>query len=155
AIGDGGGPRDIRANGVALDDVAHRLTVITDGQAVGWVPGDEVPGSRHRTADQVVSAGENVDAVAAVAEGKGAGGVPADEVPLHHVIVRIEVDPVAAVSGERVAGAGARPTDLIGGPAREVHAGAIAEASRAGDVGADGVALHHVPLARDGDPFCR
>src|SRR5262249_14428203 len=124
-----------------------------DGHASAAIEGDAVPRAVDGPANRVVRRGDEHAGVA-VAQGGGAGDVGADQVALDHVAAGAcvgDLDAVGRVTADDVAGQGAGAADGVagGGAAGEallqLDAHAVAQRLLAGPVGADEVALDHVP----------
>ena len=150
-VAQGVGARDISA-----DEVAQHLVVIRtvlDRNAVAPVAGDNVAGAGHpddgrRPADDVIARApmEDAHAIAVISQGVRTGDIGANEVALHQVLTCPGFDRNAlTVARDDVAGAGHRPPDRVI-VRTDVHAtGGIAHSGRAGNIGADKVALHQIP----------
>src|SRR4029434_8135432 len=104
---------------VALDNVPRgRLSRgrAFDQDPVSAIAGDDIAGTYHRPADQVVLGAKDVDAVVDVSDCGCPGGVRSDEVPLDDVVRRGlfgDVDPPLRIPRDDVARTGRRPSDRV------------------------------------------
>ena len=161
AVAQGDGAGGVGADEVALDQVARRPRPM-EPTPCRAVCRDDVAGAAIRPADRVAARRRDQHAVDAVAQGRPVPGpsVGADEVALDQVARRAAAPmsrmPSADVAGDDVAGAGGRPADRV---ARRVLDRAarrcdVAQAGRAGGVGADESCPHHVARRAGAERSC-
>src|SRR5437764_994959 len=85
---------------------------------------------------------------ALVVQGRAAGGIGAEVVAGHRIAARAragELDAGGLIAGDQVESARRDTADEVAiGPGLEDHARLVAEGERAGVVGAEEVALHHI-----------
>jgi hypothetical protein len=138
---------DVGTNNVALDDMALRRDAEKHYSTIASVSRDQITWRRARSgcqaADKVVSA-LRIYAYVRVGYGNCAGDIRADEVPLHRVVRATPGVNATVIAGNDITSIDCCAADEVTTTAGTNPYACVSQRQRAGDIGADQIALYRV-----------
>src|SRR5207237_4444520 len=140
---------DVRADIVALDQIARRRGIKRESDAVTWVAaGNDIACAGGRSANRVIAAVKGYAAI--IRDCRRAGGICADEIALNNqAVCRTRGNAIAAIAGNYIPGSGHGAANEIVGRAKEVNAGGVpAQRCIARGLDPDEVTLNRLAVRR-------